>query len=537
MSVRAKIFLITFSLLALATGGGGLFIQYQLTGYLNDDVNSNLENHAKIAQKLFIDAGLNVTNADILADDLGEASGLRVTIISEDGTVYGDSDVLKLDLDAVENHSNRPEIMSAKNNESGLSQRFSNTLNTDMRYLAVRIPFNGENGFVRIASPLSEINRALAQVRYIVLLAVLVGFIFAIFVSYFSSNIILGYLKEFISDAEDSINDDSGNPRSNAGHGSEPYTVESAQQDLKKDLQILAKQRRQFSSVLEKMGQGVLLLNKSNEVLFYNRTIKDDFWPELEVGTKFFNNISYPALKKFLKKAWEKNELAIEINGPKSINSSYLISARRDKTKDEMLVVFNDISKLRQLEKMKEDFIGNVSHELRTPISVIRANAETLIHGKFIDDPNAIGFTEAISKLGIERRVYTSGESKSVLDPFKKESQTDVARLRGLQNDIHEHFIEHVKSRRGKKLNEEEPLFTGLFWTGKKAEKLGLIDGIGAMQDVLTEKFGDDVKIKQITQKKGLFSVAGSSSKLGAAISCELIEHLEHRHLWTRFGL
>ena len=135
---------------------------------------------------------------------------------------------------------------------------------------------------------------------------------------------------------------------------------------------------------------------KSNEVLFYNRTIKDDFWPELEVGTKFFSNISYPALKKFLKKAWEKNELAIEINGPKSINSSYLISARRDKTKDEMLVVFNDISKLRQLENMKEDFIGNVSHELRTPISVIRANAETLIHGKFIDDPNAIGFTEAI---------------------------------------------------------------------------------------------------------------------------------------------
>ena len=142
MSVRAKIFLITFSLLALATGGGGLFIQYQLTGYLNDDVNSNLENHAKIAQKLFIDAGLNVSNADVLADDLGEASGLRVTIISEDGTVYGDSDVLKLDLDAVENHSTRPEIMLAKNNESGLSQRFSNTLNTDMRYLAVRIPFN-----------------------------------------------------------------------------------------------------------------------------------------------------------------------------------------------------------------------------------------------------------------------------------------------------------------------------------------------------------------------------------------------------------
>ena len=90
------------------------------------------------------------------------------------------------------------------------------------------------------------------------------------------------------------------------------------------------------------MGKG-FYSSQSNEVLFCNRTIKDDLF-ELEVGNKFFNNISYPALKKFLKKAWE-NELAIEINGPKSINSSYLISARRDKTKDEMLVVFNDISK------------------------------------------------------------------------------------------------------------------------------------------------------------------------------------------------
>ena len=71
MSVRAKIFLISFSLLALASLAGGLFIQSQLSAYLNDDINSNLQNHAKIAQKLFVDAGLNYENADFLADDLG----------------------------------------------------------------------------------------------------------------------------------------------------------------------------------------------------------------------------------------------------------------------------------------------------------------------------------------------------------------------------------------------------------------------------------------------------------------------------------
>ena len=391
MSVRAKIFLISFSLLAIASLGGGLYIQSQLSTYLNDDINSNLQNHAKIAQKLFVDAGLNYENADFLADDLGEASGLRVTLVSSSGQVIGDSEIPKQDLASVENHSNRPEIIQAVNQGSGLSQRYSNTINTDMRYLAVKIPLESSEGVVRVAAPLSQINQALARVRYTVLGAVLVGFIFAIFVSYFSSNVILGFLKDFINEADISARKDDQEIS-----GNQQYTLETAQKNLKKDLQFLAKQRKQFSSVLEKMGQGVLLLNKSNEVLFYNKTIKEDFWPEIEIGSKFFSNVSYPSFKKFLKKAWDKTDHAVEINGPKSIDSSYLISARRDKSNDEILVVFNDISKLRRLEQMREDFIGNVSHELRTPISVIRANAETLLHGNFVKDPKALVFTEAI---------------------------------------------------------------------------------------------------------------------------------------------
>ena len=147
------------------------------------------------------------------------------------------------------------------------------------------------------------------------------------------------------------------------------------------------------------------------------------------------------------------------------------------------------------------------------------------------------GFAEAISKLGIERRVYTSGESKSILDPFKDENPKDVERLRVLQNDIHEHFIAHVRSRRGKKLNEEEPLFNGAFWTGNRAKQLGLIDGIGSMHSVLTEKFGEKVKIKQVTQKKGLLSFAGGSARMGPTVSIELLDELENRHHWARFGI
>ncbi len=91
-------------------------------------------------------------------------------------------------------------------------------------------------------------------------------------------------------------------------------------------------------------------------------------------------------------------DLVREISGPKSIKTVYLVSAKKDDIRDELLIVFSDISKSKNLEKMREDFIGNVSHELRTPISVIKANAETLINNKLIkDDENAKFFTEAIS--------------------------------------------------------------------------------------------------------------------------------------------
>ena len=248
-------------------------------------------------------------------------------------------------------------------------------------------------------------------------------------------------------------------------------------------------------------------------------------------GSPLRKNLNYDSLEPVIKKAFlDKKQSAVIlcINSPGgSPVQSALIGKRIRQLADKNKI---------PIIAFCEDVAASGGYWLASCADEIYADESSII-GSIGVISAGFGFTEAISKLGIERRVYTSGESKSVLDPFKKESPKDVARLRGLQNDIHEHFIEHVKSRRGKKLNEEEPLFTGLFWTGKKAEKLGLIDGIGAMQDVLMEKFGDDVKIKQITQKKGLFSLAGSSSRLGAAISYELIEHLEHRHLWARFGL
>ena len=167
---------------------------------------------------------------------------------------------------------------------------------------------------------------------------------------------------------------------------------------VENDLVYFTKQTEQFSSVLSKMGQGVILVDKNYRVLFANKTINSEFFPDLNIGDKLFEKISYPQFKKFIEKAWNKKDLVREISGPISVKTVYLVSAKKDDLRDEMLIVFSDISKSKNLEKMREDFIGNVSHELRTPISVIKANAETLIANKLIkDDENAKLFTEAIS--------------------------------------------------------------------------------------------------------------------------------------------
>ena len=153
------------------------------------------------------------------------------------------------------------------------------------------------------------------------------------------------------------------------------------------------------------------------------------------------------------------------------------------------------------------------------------------------------GFPEAIDKLGIERRIYTAGDNKNQLDPFKPEDPEDVKRLHVLLEELHTIFIDLVKERRAGKLSDSEhgEIFSGQFWAGGKARALGLIDHIGEMRTVLKERFGKDVKIKKIeTDKKGLIAGLMSRGPLDLPKSLvdpgEVISTLEERAMWNRFG-
>ncbi len=154
------------------------------------------------------------------------------------------------------------------------------------------------------------------------------------------------------------------------------------------------------------------------------------------------------------------------------------------------------------------------------------------------------GFPELLKKIGVERRVYTSGENKAILDPFQPEKQQDIEYLKTLQLEIHEIFIDMVKARRGTLLSDDPTLFSGLFWTGRKGLELGLVDRLGGLREEIRTRYGKDARLELVGAQKGLFGrrapgigAFGPVDQIAAQAVAGLAETLEEKALWGRYGL
>jgi signal peptide peptidase SppA len=159
----------------------------------------------------------------------------------------------------------------------------------------------------------------------------------------------------------------------------------------------------------------------------------------------------------------------------------------------------------------------------------------------------SFGFQELIKKVGVERRLYTAGEHKAMLDPFLPENPDDVARVKALQREIHAIFIALVKQSRGARLKgADDLLFTGEYWAGETSVSLGLADSIGDLRSTLRARYGEKVLTPVIAPSGGLLSGllgrksagAGTLASLGdvAGLPDELISALETRAIWAKFG-
>ncbi|MEL6582283.1 MAG: S49 family peptidase [Pseudomonadota bacterium] len=215
--------------------------------------------------------------------------------------------------------------------------------------------------------------------------------------------------------------------------------------------------------------------------------------------------------------------VALAINSPGgSPTQSALIAARIRRLADETDT---------PVYAFCEDVAASGGYWLATAADHIYADDNSIL-GSIGVISAGFGFPEFIAKYGIERRVYTAGENKSTLDPFKPENPEDIERLKELQLHIHENFKTQVRSRRGERLKEDTPeLFSGRIWVGQQAVDVGLADGLGHLVPKMKEIFGDKTRFAVSAQKRSLFQ------RVGAPGAEELMDAIETRAQYARFGL
>ena len=244
---------------------------------------------------------------------------------------------------------------------------------------------------------------------------------------------------------------------------------------------------------------------------------------------KFKQGIDFSGQEEIIAKAFALKKapcVAITINSPggSPVQSHLIYSFIRQQAKKnkKKVIVF------------AEDVAASGGYLIACSGDEIYANSSSII-GSIGVIYSSFGFTELIKKIGVERRVHTAGKNKSTLDPFLDEKKEDIERLKNIQLDLHKDFINVVEKSRGPKLKKSEvELFSGEFWSGRKAKDLGLIDGIGNANEILKDKFGDDVVIKKFQKSKGWLSQKLSSSNNQLD---QLANILDERSIWQRYGL
>ena len=183
-----------------------------------------------------------------------------------------------------------------------------------------------------------------------------------------------------------------------------------------------------------------------------------------------------------------------------------------------------------------EDVAASGGYWLACAADEIYADVNSIV-GSIGVISGGFGFTELIKKVGVERRIFTAGENKSFLDPFEKINKKDTEKLKNLQKQIHQNFIDWVTSRRKKKFNQKnlKKIFSGSFWLSHEAKDLGLIDGIYSETSFFKSKYGEKTKIKKIKQPKSL------KQKLGLGITSpmtdELFIKIKEELMFNKFGL
>ncbi len=243
------------------------------------------------------------------------------------------------------------------------------------------------------------------------------------------------------------------------------------------------------------------------------------------IGTSGRGSLNDQSLAPLVERAFKRGKpaaVALLINSPGgSPVQSSLIAARIRRLADEKEI---------PVYAFVEDVAASGGYWLAVAADEIWADSSSIL-GSIGVISSSFGASDLLAKHGVERRVYTAGKSKSQLDPFQPENPEDVTRLKVLLGDIHTNFIQHVKVRRGDRLDPDSDVFTGEFWLGDRSVKLGLADGIGHLVPKMKEVFGDKVRFALYGERKSWLQ------RIGANVAGDVLDGIEERAIFARYGL
>jgi two-component system phosphate regulon sensor histidine kinase PhoR len=391
--------------------GGVLYgwLSSRLDKYMLEETKAGLLSEARLSRLTSTrEIGDLRRDAPAMAESLARETRARVTFISLQGEVLGDSDIKIADLKELENHLNRPEVQQALKSGQGSSVRYSATMQTPMLYVA--FPFrsaSGEKGVLRLALPLSALQKSKASFHAILGISLAAALLISLVLSYILSNVTSRSLRTMAKIAAQIGKGEFGKRvpvMSRDEIGELAVVMNEMAIRIEGELESVASEKNRLDTILRGMGEGVMVTDALGMITLVNPAFRTLFDLREEVERKPLIDITrHPALHDAFKKLVEtKNERVEEFTLPLNVEKTVLthwVPLLDGEKLQGVVAVFHDISNLKRLEKVRRDFVANVSHELRTPVTVIKGYAETLIDGVLETDPGrAAGFLEKIHR-------------------------------------------------------------------------------------------------------------------------------------------
>jgi len=402
--VRLKLFLTYVAVVLTVVVASGIYLGTSLPARIESSIDNELLHHARTAREMIQQhAGpMEIGSIDPLADCLGNAASARVTVIAGDGRVLGDSDLSLEQVRAIENHGTRPEVLQAIEEGRGLTKRYSTTLETWMVYIAVPYQHGEDRGVVRVSRPLHEVDRAVSELGILLIIAGLLGIGLALVMSILASHFMSRPLRQVVKSAR-ALAEGTSQTRiavpSEDELGGLAFSINHLSQELQRLVNTLAEERDRFEAVLEGMDEGVLALDDKQRITHINQSALALLGlSEEPVGNSLLETARVPGLQELAANASAGKPGSLEFDLAGKNPRRILAHATPQRATGGTVVVIQDVTELRRLERVRQDFIANVSHELRTPVSVIRANSETLLNGALEDRGEARKFLEALQR-------------------------------------------------------------------------------------------------------------------------------------------